>query len=117
MSQVRDFFIGLSKNDLLNDAAKKYGLKLGAQSVVDGTTVEETMENIKKLNVQGISCTIDNLGEFVFEKEEALAEKGQILQVIEAIHANEVDAHISRSEERRVGKEDRIIRRTEQCNT
>ena len=95
MSLVRDFFIGLSKNDLLNDAAKKYGLKLGAQSVVAGTTVEETMESIKKLNAQGISCTIDNLGEFVFEKEEALAAKGQILQVIEAIHANEVDAHIS----------------------
>ena len=95
MSLVRDFFIGLSKNDLLNDAAKKYGLKLGAQSVVAGTTVEETMESIKKLNAQGISCTIDNLGEFVFEKEEALAAKRQILQVIEAIHANEVDAHIS----------------------
>lgn len=53
------------------------------------------MESIKKLNAQGVSCTIDNLGEFVFEREEALAAKGQILQVIEAIHANEVDAHIS----------------------
>lgn len=95
MSLVRDFFIGLSKNDLLNDAAKKYGLKLGAQSVVAGTTVDETMESIKKLNAQGLSCTIDNLGEFVFEREEALAAKEQILQVIEAIHANEVDAHIS----------------------
>lgn len=95
MSLVRDFFIGLSKNDLLNDAAKKYGLQLGAQNVVAGTTVDETMESIKKLNAQGVSCTIDNLGEFVFEREEALAAKGQILQVIEAIHANEVDAHIS----------------------
>lgn len=95
MSLVRDFFIGLSKNDLLNGAAKKYGLKLGAQSVVAGTTVEETMESIKKLNAQGLSCTIDNLGEFVFEREEALAAKRQILQVIEAIHEYEVDAHIS----------------------
>ena len=95
MSLVRDFFIGLSKNDLLNDAAKKYGLKLGAQSVVAGTTVEETMESIKKLNAQGISCTIDNLGEFVFEREEALAAKAQILKVIAAIHEHGVDAHIS----------------------
>lgn len=69
MTVVRDFFIGVSKNDFLNDAAKKYGLKLGAQSVVAGTTVEETMESIKTLNAQGLSCTIDNLGEFVLKKK------------------------------------------------
>lgn len=95
MTIVRDFFIGLSQNEILNGAAKKYGLKLGAQSVVAGTTVEETMESIKKLNAQGISCTIDNLGEFVFEREEALAAKAQILKVIAAIHEHGVDAHIS----------------------
>lgn len=95
MTIVRDFFIGVSKNDLLNDAAKKYGLKLGAQSVVAGVTVEETMKSIKKLNAQGLSCTIDNLGEFVFEKEEALAAKENILAVIEAIHKHKADAHIS----------------------
>lgn len=95
MTVVRDFFIGVSKNEFLNDAAKKYGLKLGAQSVVAGTTVEETMESIKTLNAQGISCTIDNLGEFVFEKEEALEARKNILEVIEAIHTHEADAHIS----------------------
>lgn len=95
MTVVRDFFIGVSKNDFLNAAAKKYGLKLGAQSVVAGTTVEETMESIKTLNAQGISCTIDNLGEFVFEKEEAIEAKKNILEVIEAIHTHERDAHIS----------------------
>ncbi|MDS9472992.1 proline dehydrogenase family protein [Sporosarcina pasteurii] len=95
MTVVRDFFIGLSQNELLNSAAKKYGLKMGAQSVVAGTNVAETMESIKKLNAQGMSCTIDNLGEFVFEKDEALEAKGNILEVIEAIHTHEVDAHIS----------------------
>ncbi|AOV07056.1 proline dehydrogenase family protein [Sporosarcina ureilytica] len=95
MTIVRDFFIGLSQNELLNSAAKKYGLKMGAQSVVAGTNVAETMESIKKLNAQGMSCTIDNLGEFVFEKDEALEAKGNILEVIEAIHTHEVDAHIS----------------------
>ncbi|NYF24754.1 proline dehydrogenase family protein [Sporosarcina sp. JAI121] len=92
---LKDFFIGLSQNQLLNTAAKKYGLKLGAQNVVAGTNVEETIQSIKELNAQGISCTVDNLGEFVFEKEEALAAKEQILEVIEAIHENGVDAHIS----------------------
>ena len=95
MTLVRDFFIGLSQNQILNSAAKKYGLKLGAQHVVAGTNVDETIESIKKLNAQGISCTVDNLGEFVYEKEEALEAKRSILEVIEAIHTHEVDAHIS----------------------
>ncbi|WP_026576637.1 proline dehydrogenase family protein [Bacillus sp. UNC438CL73TsuS30] len=92
---LRDFFIGLSQNQFLNSAAKKYGLKMGAQSVVAGTNIPEVIKSIKELNAQGISCTVDNLGEFVFKKEEATEAKDQILQVIEAIHENKVDAHIS----------------------
>lgn len=92
---LKDFFIGLSQNQFLNSAAKKYGLKMGAQSVVAGTNIPEVIKSIKELNAQGISCTVDNLGEFVFKKEEATEAKDQILNVIEAIHENKVDAHIS----------------------
>lgn len=92
---VRNFFIYLSENELLNSSAKRWGLKLGAQRVVAGVTIEDTMETVKRLNKQNISCTIDNLGEFVFEKEEAIAARLQILKVIEAIHTKQVDSHIS----------------------
>lgn len=92
---LKDVFLYLSENQLLNGAAQKYGLRLGAQSVVAGTNIDEVMDSIKQLNRQGISCTVDNLGEFVFEKEDALAAKEQILQVIERIHTEGVDAHIS----------------------
>lgn len=92
---LRDFFIKLSENRVLNSAAQKYGLKMGAQSVVAGTNIEDTIKSIKELNAHGISCTVDNLGEFVFEKSEATAAKNQILAVIEAIHEHKVDAHIS----------------------
>jgi len=95
MPILKDFFIGLSQNQFLNATAKKYGLKLGAQSVVAGTNIEETIKSIKELNAHGISCTVDNLGEFVFEREEATQAKEQILKVIEAIHENQADAHIS----------------------
>lgn len=95
MPILKDVFMALSENRTLNGAAQKYGLKLGAQSVVAGTNVREMIESIKQLNAHGISCTIDNLGEFVHEKSEALAAKEQILQVIEAIHTEQVDAHIS----------------------
>jgi proline dehydrogenase len=95
ISMMKDLFIGLSQNEFLNTAAKKYGLKLGAQNVVAGTNLEEAIQSIKELNAHGISCTVDNLGEFVFKKEEAIEAKNQILEVIEAIHENQVDAHIS----------------------
>ncbi|MFC7394954.1 proline dehydrogenase family protein [Scopulibacillus cellulosilyticus] len=91
----KDFFIGLSQNKLLNDLAKKYGLQLGAKSVVAGTNLEELMASVKELNAQGISTTIDNLGEFVSDKKEAIEAKEQIIQVIEAIHENNANAHIS----------------------
>ena len=92
---LKDVFMALSKNQLLTSAAKKYGLKLGAQTVVAGTNVEDTIKSIRELNAKGISATVDNLGEFVFERSEALKAKDSILEVIEAIHANGVDAHIS----------------------
>ncbi|MBD8026364.1 proline dehydrogenase family protein [Ureibacillus sp. Re31] len=95
MPILRDFFINLSENQFLNSAAQKYGLKLGAQSVVAGTNIPEVIESMKELNAHGISCTVDNLGEFVYEKSEATKAKEQILAVIEAIHENGVDAHIS----------------------
>lgn len=92
---LKDIFMGLSQNQFLNSAAKKYGLKMGAQSVVAGTNIDEVIKSIKELNAQGISCTVDNLGEFVFKEEEATEAKEQILNVIEAIHEHKVDAHIS----------------------
>ncbi|MCH6269655.1 proline dehydrogenase family protein [Neobacillus citreus] len=95
MGLTRDFFIYLSQNKALNSGAKRWGLKMGAQSVVAGTNIKEMVESVKALNAHGISATIDNLGEFVFQKEEALEAKEQILAVIKAIHENNLDAHIS----------------------
>ncbi|RNF39087.1 proline dehydrogenase family protein [Planococcus salinus] len=95
MSLTRDFFIALSKNQLLNSGAKKWGLKLGAGKMVAGTDIDSMMKSVKKLNDDGISATIDNLGEFVFSKEEATEAKQHIIETMEAIHAYEVDAHMS----------------------
>lgn len=92
---LRDFFISLSENRTLNNAAQQYGLKLGAQSVVAGTTIEEVIESIRKLNEQGISCTVDNLGEYVTDESEATQAKEEVLAMIEAIQVEELDAHIS----------------------
>lgn len=92
---LRNFFIQLSENQILNSAAKKYGLKMGAQNVVAGTNIEETIVSIKELNDHGISCTVDNLGEFILDESKAIEAKEQILAFIEAIQEHNLDAHIS----------------------
>ena len=72
---LRDFFISLSENQMLSSAAQQYGLKLWAQNVIAGTTISEVIESIKELNTQGISCTIDHLGDFVADEAEATTAK------------------------------------------
>ena len=92
---LRNVLINLSENETLNVAAQKYGLKLGAESVVAGTNLEEMIESVKKLNAQGIEATIDNLGEFVYDEAIATQAKDDILEVIDAIQQHGLNAHIS----------------------
>lgn len=95
MGVTRDFFIAMSKNQLLNSGAKKWGLKLGASKMVAGTDIDSMMKSVKELNSMKISATIDNLGEFVYSREEATAAKKDIINTIEAIQEHGVDAHMS----------------------
>ncbi|WP_203340583.1 proline dehydrogenase family protein [Planococcus beijingensis] len=95
MGVTRSFFIALSKNQALNSGAKKWGLKLGAGKVVAGTDINSMMQSVKELNANGIGATIDNLGEFVRTKEEAIQAKEAILETLEAIQVYGVNAHMS----------------------
>ena len=92
---LRNVLMNLSENEMLNAAAQKYGLKLGAENVVAGTNLEEMIESVKKLNAQGIEATIDNLGEFVYDEAIATKAKDEILEVIDAIQKHGLNAHIS----------------------
>lgn len=95
MSLVKDFFIGLSNNTFLNNAARKYGPVLGANKVVVGNSIDEVIETIKTLNDKGITVTVDCLGEFLDSKEQSLKEKNIILTVLQNIYDNNLKAHLS----------------------
>lgn len=95
MGVVRDVFIGLSENKVLNDATKQIGLRFGAQKVVGGTGVEDTLDCIHNINNQGMSVTFDNLGEFISDKSEATKEKNNILKMIQAVQDKGASAHPS----------------------
>lgn len=92
---LRNIFIGLSENEFLNENAQKHGKKLGAKMIVAGTNIEEMVEAVKNLNAKGIAATIDSLGEFVIEEDQAIKVKQTILNVIEAIEREQLNAHIS----------------------
>lgn len=92
---TRDFFIALSNNKLLNESAKKWGLRLGAEKFVAGTNLDEALEKVRKLNEHGIAATLDSLGEFVTERSEAEKAKDEILHMLDTLHSEEVDGHIS----------------------
>lgn len=92
---IKHFFLYLSQNQALNHMAENYGLALGAKNVVGGTNTEEMVAHVKALNEAGLGVTVDRLGEFVTDKRVALDFKEEILGVIEAIHKNQLNAHIS----------------------
>jgi proline dehydrogenase len=62
---------------------------------IAGTTLEDAVSFVKKLNEKGIYATIDVLGESIKNKEEALAAKSQCLSVLSAIEKNKLKANLS----------------------
>lgn len=92
---MKDFFLFLSKNKTLNSAAKKWGLRFGASRFVSGQTIAEAINAVRKLNQQGLVCTLDHLGEFVFSVEEANESADYCIKTLDAIHQSGVDCNLS----------------------
>lgn len=92
---TKDFFYSLSQNKLLNESAKKWGFKFGADKFVAGTDLDSVTKTIKKLNRHGISGTVDNLGEFVSDREEAMRATNNIIRLLNRINEENLDCHVS----------------------
>ncbi|MCA0971731.1 proline dehydrogenase [Halobacillus litoralis] len=92
---LRNFFLFLSKNRFFTKLAKRYGLRFGAGRFVAGETVPAAVETIKELNGQGMSVTIDHLGEFIDSEKEAREAADGCIEAIKAIAENELDSQLS----------------------
>lgn len=92
---TKNFFYSLSQNKLLNESAKKWGFKFGADKFVAGTDLDSVTRTIKKLNRYGISGTVDNLGEFVSDREEAMRATNNIIRLLNRINEENLDCHVS----------------------
>lgn len=66
-----------------------------AQRFVAGETLSEAIEEIKKLNIQGIEATLDHLGENTRSKEESEQSADVYLDILDRIVENGVSSHVS----------------------
>lgn len=75
--------------------AKKYGLRFGASRFVAGVEFEEAADKIKEMNEKGLVATVDHLGEFVDNEEEAIASADECIHAIEVMAEKELDSELS----------------------
>jgi proline dehydrogenase len=66
-----------------------------SKSYISGETVEDAMSVCKELNSKNIKVTIDVLGEFIKDLDEAEANKKEYLDVIEISHRSGIDGNFS----------------------
>ncbi|MBO8172578.1 MAG: proline dehydrogenase [Bacillaceae bacterium] len=96
MEQIlRNFFLFMAKNRTLNRGAKKYGLRFGAGRFVAGETLESALSVIRELNQRGMSVTIDRLGEFVTNEQEAVEMANHCVEALHGMAEAQVDSYLS----------------------
>ena len=95
MSLSRKIVLSVAGNKLVSGFIKKYGMKLGAARFVAGEKLKEAIEQVRLLNQDGLVVTLDHLGEFVFDEQEALASTQACLDTLDAIHESGVISNMS----------------------
>jgi proline dehydrogenase len=73
-----------------NRLAKKF-----ASRFVAGETLDEALAAVRALNAQGISASLDLLGESVTNEREARAGAAEYLRILDRIHEQKLNANVS----------------------
>ncbi|MEC1732506.1 proline dehydrogenase PutB [Bacillus mojavensis] len=92
---TRDFFLFLSKSGFLNKMARNWGSRVAAGKIIGGNDFYSSIPTIRQLNSQGLSVTVDHLGEFVNSAEVARERTKECIQTIETIADQQLNSHVS----------------------
>ncbi len=92
---LRNSFMFLSRNKMMIKLAKRYGLRFGASRFVAGDTINHAINVIKELNSKGLDVTLDYLGEFIEDVQEANKMADNCIKAIEAIGNNQLQSQVS----------------------
>lgn len=85
----------LSRNKMMTKLAKKYGLHFGAARFVAGNTIDVAKDVIKQLNHKGLDVTLDYLGEFIIDENEAEEIANHCIKAIEIIGNERLNSQVS----------------------
>lgn len=92
---ARSLLLSASRNRLLNAAATKYGLRLGARRFVAGETLDEFVPIARALNARGFSIASTILGEGVTSEEDTLAAVAEYRTLLDRIAAEGLGANVA----------------------
>lgn len=93
---LRAFFVNLSENRSLRNFAERsaVGRRVSGRFVA-GTEIFDAVRVTQAVNRAGMAVSIDNLGENVTNRDEALHSAQLYHQILDAIEANKLNANIS----------------------
>jgi proline dehydrogenase len=93
---LRSFFIALSESKSIRSMAENsaVGQKLSKRFVA-GVTMEELIAATVAMNHVGVRVSVDNLGENVTNREEALHSKALYHRLLDEIESRKLDANVS----------------------
>jgi proline dehydrogenase len=92
---TRDFFLFLSKSSILNRLARNWGSSVATGKIIGGKDFEASIPIIKGLNEQGLSVTVDHLGEFVNSGDVAKERTEECMQTIALIADEQLNSQVS----------------------
>ncbi|MDA1477906.1 proline dehydrogenase [Bacillus changyiensis] len=92
---TRDFFLFLSKSNILNRLAQNWGSHIATGKIIGGKNFEASIPMIRKLNEQGLTVTVDHLGEFVDSREVARERTQECIRAIQWIAQEKLHSHVS----------------------
>ena len=93
---LRDTLIYLSENSLARRIATSApGARTMARRFVAGETIEDGIAAARALNERGMSVSLDNLGESVSRREEAIAAADTYIRLLDRIASEKLDANVS----------------------
>jgi proline dehydrogenase len=86
----------LSRNKRVRQLMSSWGVaRRAARRFVAGETIDDALAAIRELNAQGISATLDHLGENVETREDAARATEDYLKVLDAIGQAGLTSHVS----------------------
>ncbi|NTU63158.1 MAG: proline dehydrogenase, partial [Chloroflexi bacterium] len=93
---MRSIMLWLSRNKTVRGWITGQAIaRRAARRFVVGDTIEEAIAGIRELNAQGITATLDHLGENVETANDATRSTEDYLKALDAIAASGVHSHIS----------------------